>query len=87
MTYRITIDREACEGIFACLVRDDRFVEGEEGLATLAGDAGDDRAVRHDGETIVGEFEEDIERAREAAAACPPGAITVTEHPEDDRCP
>jgi len=76
--YRITIDREACEGIFACLVRDERFAEDEEGLATLSGE------VRREGTTVVGEFEEGIERAREAAAACPPGAITVTEVEE---CP
>jgi len=29
--YRITIDRDACDGVFACLVRDDRFVEDSEG--------------------------------------------------------
>lgn len=33
--YRVTIDRNACDGIFACLTRDPRFVEGEDGLATI----------------------------------------------------
>jgi len=47
--YRIRIDRDACDGVFACLVRDERFIEAADGLATIdvAGDdssgvAGDD---------------------------------------------
>lgn len=73
MTYRITIDKDACTGIFACLVRDERFVEDEDGLATLDGE------VRREGDSVIGEFESGIEAAREAATACPPNAITVTE--------
>ena len=33
--YRVIIDREACDGVFACLTRDPRFVEDDDGLATL----------------------------------------------------
>jgi ferredoxin len=33
--YRVRLDRAACEGVFACLVRDGRFVEAADGLATL----------------------------------------------------
>lgn len=33
--YRVTIDTDACEGIFACLTRDPRFVESDDGLATI----------------------------------------------------
>lgn len=73
MTYQITIDKDACDGIFACLVRDDRFVEDDDGIATLDGDVTDEDGL------IVGEFETDIDAARGAAAACPPDAITVTE--------
>jgi len=73
--YRVTIDREACDGIFACLTRDERFVEGAEGLATF--DAGD--AVTADtADRVVAEFEDDrLDDAENAAAACPPGAIEV----------
>ena len=76
--YRVRIDREACDGIFACLVRDDRFEEDDDGLATLAGD------VRREDGHVVAEFEEDIESARAAADACPPNAISVTELEEGD---
>jgi ferredoxin len=33
--YRVTIDKDACEGIFACLTRDPRFIEADDGLATI----------------------------------------------------
>ena len=88
MDYRITIDKDACDGIFACLTRDPRFVEGEEGLATVDPDADpappDDAGtwvVDEDENVVVAEFEDDgrVEEARRAAAACPPGAITVEE--------
>ncbi|MFB6304908.1 MAG: ferredoxin [Haloferacaceae archaeon] len=71
MTYRITLDRDACEGIFACLVRDDRFVEAADGLATVAG-------VEGDAGELVAAFDDDrLEDARQAARACPVGAIDV----------
>lgn len=67
--YRITIDREACDGVFACLVRDDRFVEASDGLAAIETD--DDQA-------IAATFDDDRrESAEQAATACPLDAITV----------
>lgn len=83
--YRVTIDTDACEGIFACLTRDPRFVEAEDGLATIdpeadrsLPDGSDDGRIREEDGRIVAEFADDrIEEARTAAAACPPNAITV----------
>ncbi len=76
--YRVTIDTDACEGIFACLVRDDRFVESDEGLADF--EAATAETYRTDEGSVVAEFDDDrLETARQAAAACPPGAITVEE--------
>jgi ferredoxin len=75
--YRVALDRDACEGIFACLVRDERFVEASDGLVAIDG-AGD--AVTDGGDEVVATFADDrIEDARQAAAACPVDAITVTE--------
>jgi len=72
--YRVALDREACDGIFACLVRDDRFVEAADGLATIGAGASDPD------ETVVATFDDDrIEDARQAAAACPVDAISVRE--------
>jgi len=69
--YRITIDREACDGIFACLVRDDRFVEDDDGLAALEVD---------DEQAITARFDDDRQgEAESAAAACPLDAISVEE--------
>ena len=31
--YRVTVDKGACDGIFACLVRDDRLDEAEGAAA------------------------------------------------------
>jgi ferredoxin len=74
--YRITVDRDACDGIFACLVRDERFREAEDGLATLA--PGDATAWTETEGAIVAEFEDgQVETAEQAAAACPPDAISV----------
>jgi len=74
--YRVTIDKDACEGIFACLVRDDRFVESEDGLASF--EAGTAETFRDGQDRVVAEFDDErLEDARQAAAACPPGAITV----------
>lgn len=85
--YRITIDREACDGVFACLTRDPRFVEGEEGLATVdpeadpAPPADSDRGVVRSGaETVIAAFDDErVDEARAAATACPFDAITVEE--------
>lgn len=76
--YRITIDTDACEGIFACLVRDDRFREDDSGLATI--EATDAIAVEEGTTSVVAEFDDDrMDDAEQAAAACPPGAISVEE--------
>jgi ferredoxin len=76
MTYEITVDLDACEGIFACLVRDDRFEESDDGLVTLPDDS-------RDGDEASATFADDrIGEARDAAAACPTDAITVEEVPE-----
>jgi len=70
--YEVRLDRDACEGIFACLVRDERFVEAADGLATI-GDAPGDGAV-------TARFVDDRRAdAEQAAAACPVGAIDVAE--------
>ncbi|PSP57954.1 ferredoxin [Halobacteriales archaeon QH_7_66_36] len=68
--YAIRLDRDACDGVFACLVRDDRFVESEDGLAAIA-----DTATE---ETTVARFDDDrLAAAEGAAAACPLDAIKV----------
>jgi len=73
--FRVTIDRTACEGVFACLVRDDRIHEADDGLAGFD----PDEAVSLDREEgrVTATFSEGRERAEQAAAACPPDAITV----------
>jgi ferredoxin len=82
--YEITVDLEACDGIFACLVRDDRFEEAEDGLVTIRGgkregghqDASEDAI----GEILTATFEDDrLADSEDAAAACPTDAIEVTE--------
>ena len=72
--YQVRLDRDRCEGIFACLVRDDRFVEASDGLATIEGtDESDD-------DTLTATFADDrFEDARTAARACPVDAIEVRE--------
>lgn len=82
--YEVTITKDACDGIFACLTRDPRFIEGEDGLATI-----DPRAdpvydcegdVTNTAEHVVATFDDDrIDEARQAAAACPTDAISVAE--------
>ncbi|MES3516039.1 MAG: ferredoxin [Natronomonas sp.] len=70
-TYRISVDLEACDGIFACLVRDGRFEESADGLVTLPDSS------RENGH-VSGIFEDDARAdAESAAAACPLDAITV----------
>lgn len=78
--YAVSLDRDACEGVFACLVRDDRFVEAADGLARI-----DDGAVApagDDGSTVPGVVvatfdDERLADARQAARACPVDAIEV----------
>jgi len=75
--YEIRLDRDACEGIFACLVRDGRFAESDDGLATIDGEDGT-------GSTVIGSFDDDrIDEARQAATACPVDAITVMEDEDE----
>jgi len=76
-TYRVRVDRETCDGIFACLVRDGRFREAEDGLVVI--DGGDGPAGEGDDELIVTFTDDRIEDARQAAQACPVDAIDVTE--------
>lgn len=85
--YRVTIDRDACDGVFACLTRDPRFVEDNDGVATLDPSAdpappenSDDGAIRERAEAVIGEFDDErVADAQAAAAACPFDAITVEE--------
>jgi ferredoxin len=81
--YRVTIDKTACDGIFACLTRDRRFVEDEDGLATVEAADATTGATASD-RLVIAEFADDrIDEARAAAAACPPDAITVEALDED----
>jgi ferredoxin len=69
--YHVRLDRKACDGIFACLVLDDRFVEASDGLATMEGADG--------GDELIARFVDDrLDDARQAARACPVDAIDVT---------
>ena len=69
--YEISVDLDACDGVFACLVRDGRFAEAEDGLVTLPG--GD----REAGELAATFDDERRGEAEQAAAACPLDAISV----------
>ena len=80
--YRISLDRDACDGVFACLVRDDRFVEAADGLATIGAveTTGSHSTVDATPQQVdrVETFEDDrLDDARQAAAACPVDAISV----------
>ncbi len=85
-TYEVTLEKAACDGIFACLTRDPRFVEGEDGLATIDPDAdpiydatGEETVTVEDGR-VVATFDDDrLEDAKKAARACPLDAIEVRE--------
>ena len=78
--YTIRLDRDACDGIFACLVRDDRFVEREDGLAGIeVADDGTERDRQtHDGTVTVTVDDDRLADAEQAAAACPVDAISVS---------
>jgi ferredoxin len=69
--YRVSVDLEACDGVFACLVRDGRFAEADDGLVTLPGG---DRSGGELRATFDDDRRDDAERA---AAACPLDAISV----------
>ncbi len=86
--YRVHLDRGACEGVFACLVRDDRFREAEDGLATFEGSSDTDEGAdmqTDGGQTVIFDCDDDqIEAARGAAAACPVAAIDVVAEGGDE---
>ncbi|MUV87990.1 ferredoxin [Natronomonas sp. CBA1123] len=71
--YTVSVDLEACDGVFACLVRDGRFAEAEDGLVTLPD------AERSAGRLTATFDDDEREAAEQAAAACPVDAITVHE--------
>lgn len=80
--YELVVRKDACDGIFACLTRDPRFVEDEDGFATIDPNAdpvydSEGEVVEADGR-VVATFDDDrIDEARQAAAACPTDAIDV----------
>ena len=76
-TYRVEIDRAACDGIFACLIHDDRFVEDDAGLATIDPDAAGVVDGERTDDHVVATFDGNSDAAGLAERACPPGAITV----------
>ena len=82
--YRVRLDREACDGVFACLVRDDRFVEADDGLATIAGADADADADASDGTATLAVDDDRLDDARRAARACPLDAIDVTTGADDE---
>ncbi|SEL25031.1 ferredoxin [Haloferax larsenii] len=77
--FEIEIDRDACDGIFACLTRDERFVEDDDGLATVDPNAEGVVSVSRDGDRVVATVDGDIDDANLAAQACPPNAIVIRE--------
>jgi len=82
-SYTVTVDRDACDGVFACLVRDPRFVEADDGLAEFDADAAE--AVERTDASVTATFVDDrIEEAQQAAAACPLDAIGVETAEETD---
>jgi ferredoxin len=79
--YRVRLDRRACDGVFACLVRDDRFVEAADGLATVEGGR---RERDANGEQVVTFTDERLTAAQQAARACPVDAIEVLAEGDDE---
>lgn len=76
--YRVTVDLDACDGVFACLVRDERFVEADDGLVEF--DPATAESVDRTADAVRATFADDrIDDARSAAAACPFDAIAVEE--------
>ena len=83
--YQMRLDRDACDGVFACLVRDDRFVEAADGLATIdeSGD-GSHQAGDVDGTQLVTFADDRLDAAEQAARACPVDAIDVLREADDE---
>ena len=82
--YRVEINLNACDGIFACLTRDDRFIEGPDGLATVDATAVSVVSVSRTADRIVAVLSENADTAELAATACPPDAITVSPSSAED---
>ena len=78
--YELHLDRAACDGVFACLVRDDRFVEADDGLAAVVG--GEELTATAERQVL--RFDDDSRGdAEQAARACPVDAIAVREVTDD----
>ena len=74
--YRVTVDKTACDGIFACLVRDDRPVAADDGLAGF--DPEEAVSVERPADRVTATFEADrLDAAEGAAPAYPPRAISA----------
>lgn len=83
--YRLRLDRDACDGVFACLVRDDRFVEASDGLAAIDGGAdGSQQGIDPDGTQVVTFTDDRLDTAKQAARACPVDAIDVVTEGSDE---
>ena len=83
--YQVRLDRSACDGVFACLVRDDRFVEASDGLATIDEDTdGSHQEHTVNGEQLVTFTDERLTAAQQAARACPVDAIEVLTEEDDE---
>ncbi|WP_257300446.1 ferredoxin [Haloarchaeobius sp. FL176] len=82
--YQVRLDRDACDGVFACLVRDDRFVEASDGLATIDGGDGSQHERTVDGTELVTFTDEQLTAAEQAARACPVDAIEVLPEEADE---
>ncbi|ELZ38195.1 ferredoxin [Halorubrum distributum] len=76
-TYRVSVDLNACDGVFACLVRDDRFVEADDGLAGFDPVAAAEPVERTADEVAATFSDARVDEARAAATACPLDAISV----------
>ena len=78
-TYRVSVDLNACDGVFACLVRDDRFVEADGGLVSFDPADAVTPVERTADEAAATFCDERIDEAQAAATACPLDAISVEE--------
>ncbi|MEF8862520.1 MAG: ferredoxin [Haloarculaceae archaeon] len=81
--YRVRLDRDACDGVFACLVRDDRFVEASDGLTTIDG-GHREHSENREQEQLVTFTDDRLEDAEQAARACPLDAIEVSTEDDDE---
>lgn len=83
--YQVRLDRGACDGVFACLVRDDRFIEASDGVAII--DESDDSGQQErnvNEKQLVTFTDERLKSAEQAARACPVDAIEVLTEKDDE---